>query len=335
MLLSTSNSEQKTAGYWWSGFVVALIISVALVGWAEKYWRNKGYEPSIIDSPQLWALQRDKASAQQAVIFLGASRTQYGIDLQQVVAQWPGTTPIMLAINGRYPLASLKDLAFDATFTGLVLLDVDARGLAPVNRWHQQEYIDYYQRAWTPSWKVHRWLLNAWQGSMVVSRPEMGLIKTITRRLNGEPPPWKPYARLDARRAGKLDFSEVDTQAVADGFAAGLEADLRGNPPLASKEWAENLNDVLEWVAMIRARGGDVVFYEPPVSGRQAALAEQAYPRSEYWDRLSAMGLITLNYRDVKALQDIVLPDESHVAGEDRRRYTRELLHALEAMGLP
>ena len=58
-----------------------LIAGGVLAGW-EWYWRAQGVAPEAIDSQQLWALQRDRATGAtpRPVVFLGASRTVYGID---------------------------------------------------------------------------------------------------------------------------------------------------------------------------------------------------------------------------------------------------------------
>ena len=111
------------AGFIWLGGVLLY----------EWYLRDQGHLPSIIDSSQLWAQERSRTDGSDAVVFIGASRTLYGVDLRTVREVIPGSKPVMLALNGAYPMATLKALADDTAFSGTLLVDVDARGLSESN----------------------------------------------------------------------------------------------------------------------------------------------------------------------------------------------------------
>lgn len=331
MLLSTSSFKQRGRRYWLATGITAAMLAVALVAAVEYYWRGQGHVPTVIDSAQLWSLHRSRANADNALVFLGASRTQFGIHLPTVKQQLPQTTPVMLAANGRYPLAALKHLAEDENFTGTVLLDVDARGMALYNRWAQSEYTDYYNLRWSPNWHLHRALLNRWQQQLAVARPTLGIVPTITRRLGGQPPPHQSYTVLESNRTGTIDFNRVNVNDLANHFARGLENDLTNNPPPSPGQWLADLAPVAEWAKAIKARGGKVIFYEPPVSGRQRSLADAAYPREDYWQRfIDHYQLTGLHYQDEPALLAFDLPDESHVSGATRPAYTRALIDILQ-----
>lgn len=47
----------------------------------------------------------------------------------------------MLAVNGNYPLAALRALAEDRDFAGLVVVDIDARGLSRQHWEMQQSWV--------------------------------------------------------------------------------------------------------------------------------------------------------------------------------------------------
>ena len=47
----------------------------------------------------------------------------------------------MLAVNGNYPLAALRALAEDRDFAGLVVVGIDARGLARQHWEMQQSWV--------------------------------------------------------------------------------------------------------------------------------------------------------------------------------------------------
>ncbi|HEY7885786.1 MAG TPA: hypothetical protein VIC08_12655 [Cellvibrionaceae bacterium] len=335
MLLSTSSFNRRGQRYWLATGVTAVVLAVVLVAAAERYWRSQGHLPSVIDSAQLWSLHRSRANADEALVFLGASRTQFGIHLPTVQQQLPKVTPVMLAANGRYPLAALKHLAEDGNFNGTVLLDVDARGMALYNRWAQQEYTDYYTLRWSPNWHLHRQLLNSWQQQMAVARPTLGIVPTITRRLGELPAPHRSYTVLESNRTGTIDFNRVNVNDLANHFAVGLENDLTNNPPPSPEQWLAELAPAAQWAKTIAARGGKVIFYEPPVSGRQRSMADAAYPREDYWQRfIDHYQLTGLNYQDEPALLAFDFPDESHVSGDRRPAYTRALIKILQRRGL-
>ncbi|SDU35975.1 hypothetical protein [Halopseudomonas salegens] len=332
MLLSISSSRGKR--YWLLAAVSMLGTIVLILALAEWYWARQGYLADVVDSRQLWALQRDKAHGDDVVAFLGASRTQYGVDLAAAKTELPGWRMAMLAINGHYPLATLRDLAEDTAFKGRVVVDVDARGLAIASRWDQQPWVDYYHAQWTPAWALHRRLLSLWQEMMAIGSPELGALPWLRRTLDAAPAPWKSHADMRSDRTGALDFTQVDQTQAAAAFAAGMREGLRLFPPPPAEQWLADLAEVAEWIRAIEQRGGRVVLYEPPVSGQQKELADAAFPRSEYWDQITPRyGIETLTFRDVETLQAIDLPDESHVAGADRAGYTKALIEVLRTQG--
>lgn len=307
---------------------------VALVG-AELGWRAQGYAPGIVDSSALWALQRDRASSYgaDALVFIGASRTLFGLDLPYLRKRLPAYRPVMLAVNGHYPLNMLKALAEDDRFSGTVVVDIDSRGLAKYNHDMQREYVSFYRDQWSPAQRWHRELLSVWQSMAVVAKSDFAIVRSLVRRMDGLPLPFY-NSTMDADRNSRLDFSPVNPAALADNFAVGLEADLRANPPPPPEQWLHDLAMVPAWVEAIHGRGGSVIFYTPPVGGRQSSLAESAYPRSLYWDAfVRGHGVRGLLAEDIPGMADIPLPDESHMDWRNKPAYTRLLVEALLAAG--
>lgn len=335
MLLSTSSFEKRGGKYWLVAGTIFLLLTILIISGIECYWRRLGYEPSILDSAQLWSLHRAKANKNNSLVFLGASRTQFGIDLNTVRNLLPEHQPVMLATNARYPLATLSHLADDRNFSGIVLLDIDARGMMISNRWMQKEYSDYYDTHWNPNWHVHRSLLNLWQANMAVAHTALGIIPTLKRTIDRQPPPFKIYTTLAADRTGFIDFTRINPKDLADSFARGLERNLANDPPPPADIWLEDLQEVYQWVQAIEQRGGKVIFYEPPVSGRQRSMNETAYPRALYWQAfMDTYGLSSVNYQDEPTLIAFDLPDESHIGADMRSEYTKALIDILKRRGL-
>src|SRR5436309_284771 len=121
---------------WATAWALAFVVATAIVGAAEYRWRALGYVPNIRDSAELWSIERDRIYATKKIplVLLGASRIEYGVDMQQLKQLLPRYQPVMLAYNGHYPLAALRDLANDDRFHGVVLCDIDARGLSSYYR---------------------------------------------------------------------------------------------------------------------------------------------------------------------------------------------------------
>lgn len=335
MRLSISSSS--AARYWGWVCLFCTLVAATVCGSAEFYWRARGYLPGVIDSKLLWAEQRDRVYAQGSrtpLVILGASRIEYSIDMGVLEDALPRYRPVMLAINGHYPLASLRDLAEDENFNGIVLCDIDARGLSAPYFDMQQPYVDYYRKHWTPSWRVHRRALTLWQSTMVIANPDFGLLPTLLRWSGGSANPWKSYIQFHRDRSADIDFRQVDTVASTKAFADGYKRRLHSDPPPTPEQWIAGMADVRRWVEQIQGRGGEVIFYDTPTSGKLREYADEAFPRSLYWDRLSAMiHAPTLGYTDVSALENIPLADGSHLDFRNKPDYTHALVDALVDRG--
>ena len=89
-----------------------------------------------------------------------------------------------------------------------------------------------------------------------------------------------------------------------------------------------------KWVEQIKRRGGEVIFYDTPTSGKLREYADEAFPPSLYWERLSAtIHAPTLRYTEMPALEDIPLADGSHLDFRHKSEYTHALVDALADRG--
>ncbi len=341
MLSSTSSSNSAPAPRprrrWWIVLVSAILVASLIVAATEIHWRRLGYRQNILDSAALWSIQRGRVYSDNRIplAILGASHIEYGIDMKLLKQLLPGYRPVMLAQNGHYPLATLDDLAADQRFHGVVLCDIDARGLASYYHDAQQAYVDYFHRQWSPSWYVHRVLLTHWQRDMVIAMPDFGAVVAIKRVLGALAGPWRSPTAFHADRSGDIDFTQADRAGLTRSFVDGIRSDLREHPPQGSTLWLAGLEPVVASVAAIRKRGGTVIFVQTPTSGELHALEDAAYPRAVYWDRLSAVtGAAAIDSDDVPGWKSFRLPDGSHVDMHDKAAYTQALVDALIERGL-
>jgi hypothetical protein len=335
MRLFTFSSNSAEARRGWSAMLCAGFIWLGGVLLYEGYLRDQGHLPSIIDSSQLWAQERSRTDGSDAVVFIGASRTLYGVDLRTVREVIPGSKPVMLALNGAYPMATLKALADDTAFSGTLLVDVDARGLSESNWDAQSAKNHYFEQDWTPNWAVHRRLLNALQRHWVFLTPRLGALPVLKSVITDAPAPFLAHDTLSAQREGFLNFDRVSATGLSEMFRVGLVEELALHPPPSADNWLRALAPVKQWVQQIEARGGRVIFFVPPVSGHQATLAEAAYPFARYWQRFIAeYDLVGWHYRESDIFTALELPDNSHVDARQKAEYTRLLLMELKGRGL-
>jgi hypothetical protein len=118
----------------------------------------------------------------------------------------------------------------------------------------------------------------------------------------------------------------------------------RPDPPPPEEEMRKQMDALLDAVAddvrAIRARGGEVVFVRAPSAGPFRDAERQGFPRERTWDPLLARtDAAGVHFEDHPDLQDVELPEWSHIRAGDTDRFTRALIRhlraALAARGTP
>lgn len=322
---------------WLLTWVLAVVITAG--GWLafEKYWRSQNYVPTVMDSFDLWSLHRARASKPAPplrVALLGASRIQYGLSPAVFRDEARDTDPIMLAVNGHYPLAALRDLADDEKFRGVVIVGIDSRGMDKKVWEMQARHVQQYHHDWSPSREVHRRLLTYVQQRAIAARPDFAFITLIKRMLDGQGPPYREYVTFERDRSGGTDYRKSDLAAIRNARVADLRKYYPMYTPPSPAEWLNEMREVVRWADRINARGGRVVIYREPVSGEHLELDEANFPRAKYWDRLvEIMPAMMIDFRDYPELM-IDTPDTSHIDIKDIDRHTRALVRVLKARGV-
>lgn len=337
---STSSSERAGSGPSWGlAWLLAVLLCAGALFALDGHWRARGHQPHPVDSMALWAMQRERAYQREpeAMLLLGASRIQAAIDMKHLRGLAPEYRPLMLAVNGTYPMAVLRDLARDEQFRGVVVIDIEANGLLEMFFDLQQPQVDYYRRSYTPSWRLHRTALTRLQRITVLADPRFSGVATLRHLWNGTEP-FLNYAQFRADRGTDIDFQSTDSAAVREHFRRGIEdtvaawQGLRPDP----QAWLEQLAPVFEWAQRIEDRGGRVIFYQSPLSGGHVEVWDQVYPPSEYWDRfVAASPFPVLDGRRIERLSRFELPDESHLDFRDKVAFTEAWWAELQARGLP
>lgn len=333
---SISSSDAGQVRRWLTTWIVAVALAAMICAGVEAHWRALDYRPNILDSRQLWSQQRGRVDGGSgiALALLGASRTEFGIDPKRLRERLPKYRPVMLAVDAHYPLATLRDLAADENFRGVVLCDLDAVGYLRIYWDMQQPYVDYFHKQWTPSWNLHRYVLTDWQRAAVIANPAFGWKASLMHALDGGEP-FHDYIRYYANRSGDIDYRQTDPESTKRHFAQTMEGNIAHLPPHDPQRWLADLAPLHAWIAAIDARGGSVIFYSSPISGLQRDAMHRVFPRDEYWNRLVAAfpEAHFLDALDVPALSGFDLPDDSHMDYRDKPAYTDALAATLGERG--
>ena len=326
-----------------------------LISFGEILLRNNGWQPSISDSQQLWAQQRSKASkaGNKAIVFLGASRIQLGIDLD-VVQKITNLRPFQLAIEGNPFMPVLENLANDPAFTGTIVI-------SPNNMDFNKNYLKTTKSAqWTrkyqdqkntprPIYKQFDSLLSSWfndhmSSRMHGARPFTVLNNYLPRKYTGG------YIFTDINRSRSGDYRAIPDQSMfyasrlqkhfgppltekyasLDQFFALYEVKIADILPLDNTLLKNSLKHLLITIQSIKNRGGKVIFVRFPTDKLIWEIDTKKRPRTQFWDILAKHHPACYHFSDYPSLMKYDLPDGSHIDLRDKTSFTKDLLTIID-----
>lgn len=338
------------------GPLVALALLAALIATMELRLAAHGIRPTAVDSEALWVRERARASrlGDRAVILVGASRIQTGIDLDVLRAR-TGLAPVQLAIDGSSFVPVLDGLARDPSIRGTVIVGfIDSSLDEPRNA---ASAADRYEARFEAT--------DDWTTAFSFDTIEGGLTDAVRSRLRSYADGARPltslrtrllsdaspqYAIFLADRSRLADYSQLDrrvtyySRVVREldsriSFPAGtdfreVETDLAQRidalEPAPAEAYARNAEAVVADAAKIEARGGRVYFVVMPTQGLMTRMEEKRHPRAAFWDRFAAAPNVrAVHFEDVPAMKAIAVPDGSHIDYHDRAALTNAMLDAL------
>lgn len=352
MPLSTSSFDRHLPILPWVRILgVALLVFLSLVLFMEIRLAELGYRPTILDSPSSWASERARASrlGERALILVGGSRIQLGVDLG-ILREETGLEPVQLAIDGSSFGPILAGLAADPTIRGTVLVDygdntvIDFAGAAvSYQRYYEKhgvsgtEYSPYAQMEKLLGKVLHEHLRSYADGASPFSSLLVRIAGNIKQR---------QYLTTLPDRSRIADYTLVDMprfyyQRVIrnlgdelDPASPGIETMLAQKittlPPMDNRVFLRQITVIRNFVSMIEARGGRVLFVALPHSGLVREIEERRYPRELFWDRFVAeVGAPALRSVDSPVLNKFTCPDGSHLDVRDRSGFTKALSRVL------
>lgn len=343
MRSSTSNSNDITAshraptGPWLWTWVAAIVLAAGILAGYETLLRRHGHRPSIVDDINLWAHYRGQAANNnpQTVALLGASRIQMGFHTQTFRDAFPDHTLINLAINGTSPVATLKDLAQDPNFRGLVICSIFAKNCMAVQHHMQQEYVDHYHSKANLNARLNYLIASFFQSRLAMINPHLQLVKSLSRSIETKAWPQPLYQIMLSDRSRLADYTLIDIEEHRQWRLDTLRQSYEDFVAPAPAQWLAEAAVVEPWIQQIQQKGGDVVFVRFPMARGYGNVIDQAFPRALYWDRLAAVtSAKTIHYQDYPFLARFDCPDGSHLDQRDIPAFTHALLDELAIQGL-
>ncbi len=341
---SISNSNQRLFDApWLRTWILAAALAIALAAGVESRLRSLGHRPTVNDDRDNWCLQRENASTGDAksLAVLGISRSQLGFHTQTFREMFPGWRLANLPVEGRPPLATLRDLADDESFKGVALIEITEPGMLRHEWEAQKEYVDYYHETWRFDRRMVRLLANEIQSRLAMVNSTLSIRELVTKAIEGER--IRPlYLVTLPDRSRLADFSMADMDKLWQ-FLMGVILENRGKViHTPQSAWQLAIAEFAAPVKKIESRGGKVAFVRFPT---QAPLKVDQinFPKAEYWDVFArTIGTVTLHHEDVPALHfrdeartvPFPTPDWSHLDEKDAPIFTKALLNELKQRGV-
>lgn len=333
--MSTSASDRVPRAHP-RAFVLVLAVVVVALGGYELALRSLGMTPHVHDDLGLWSLARERAESPDPslVVFVGASRIQWDVDLD-TWAQRTGQTPVQLAMAFTSALPVLEDLAEDPEFAGTVVYSVtpsvEFEAGPPTGERGARHYIEHTRHE-NFGHRIENRLRKRAQAPFAFRSAHIYVADDIPSLI--EKGTWRPNemtTTLD--RNTVADYTMIDRgQRERD----VLETLRQRSKPASAAELDTRIRRLAELAAELRQKGGDVVFFRPPSSRSIRAFEASRYPRTAYWDRLAAgVGAKAVHFEDAPKLRAFECADGSHLDVRDTVAFTEALIDALRSGSSP
>jgi hypothetical protein len=357
---STSSSDLGGRGRWGLAWLCALVLAASALGAFEAFWRAQGHRPDVTDGLELWSYYRHGASlaGRRAIALLGTSRMLADVSLPTLGRRARGHGLFPLALDGSHPMATLRDLADDPTFGGIVLCELTEESFAPTTWDSQAAYVAHSRTGSTWPRRVSARARALLQAHLALTAAPLSLPTMIARGyvprprpqvvtserqyacdpavypralIGGDPvdedaPPTPLDATVDVARGwlGLRRFFFWRTNLALGEVAPGL-----------AQHWDDWTAEVERSVARLEARGSRVVFLRFPTSGKLTGLYDKFFPRAHFWDVFaSRTHAVVVRSEDVPGMSGFSCPDSSHLCGADPVAFTEALADELVRRGV-
>jgi len=297
----------------------------------ENFLKNKGFVASIENGKDLWSwYRRNIDDNYNALVFLGASRSQLDINIPYAKTLLNNYDITQLSINGHYPVATLKALANDKDFKGTVIISLTAQALETQYLDMQLQYNTYYEKQSS----LYR-SFDAYTSAYIASHlrflhPLLSLEQIVNFYQNNYRYKDVFYTTANLDQSVSADYSKTNIKALLKHFVDEKSEQYKNTPQTPPKQWQENIKLLVNYTQKINKRGGKVIIIRFPTDKGHWTLDEKYYPRNQYWDLIATNPqLTTIHFNDVLGLNQFDLPDSSHLDQKNSQAFTKILLNYL------
>ncbi len=340
---------------------LALLIAACFIAVIELRLHARGFRPTVLDSPELWAHWRREANAlgENALVFVGASRMQLGIDPATVTRTTP-LAPVQLAIDASFPLPVLEHMADDPGFRGHVIMDFYPAAVTTLDRDDEAaRYVRQFAAQRPPGRlptfdRTEPWLRDRVRWSLASYADGASPWQSLWLRVL-TPAATPAYLVTWPDRSREADYALVPMPDFALGRAmrhletaprdhdgpepvrtlAELDAAVASirSPTATPPEFLAGVERIAALARRLAERGATLTVVQMPTSGYVREIDRRRFPRALFWDvlaaRLREVPVTTLYVADVPTLAHFECPDGSHLDRRDRAAFTAALMQAL------
>jgi hypothetical protein len=336
---------------WARIYLVVVLSFIGLATAMEVRLKELGYRPTIVDSDYRWVSERARASqiGRRALILIGASRIQLGLDLD-ILRKETGLEPVQLAIDGNSFAPILENLADDPTITGTVLVDyydssvIEYGGGSTDYLRRYREYVSGGAKL-SPSATAENFLGELLHEHLRIYSDGASPFSTLLLRVIGGVSA-RQYLDTLPDRSRVADYSVehmpqfyykrvirelgVEMDPESSNIVPMLSRNIAALKPSNNNVFIKHAGDISRMVKKITDRGGRVMFVSMPTSGMVHEIEERRFPRAQFWDQfVKEEGVPALRSADIPTLRDFTCPDGSHLDVRSRSRFTVALSSAL------
>jgi hypothetical protein len=309
-----------------------------LAGW-EMHWRSEGYPVAPEDDKHLWAKHRarlEKATSSD-IVMLGSSRVFFDFQLDQWEEE-TGVRPIMLAAAGTTPMPVFKDIVENSPFNGTILIGVtpplyfsppseENNFYRRISNWirhyNDRTYADRFSHFISQGPQNMFAFLNATEETFYNELDLKTLIERIPMPARiPAPPPFPVFQYIDKdRNITMLDIVTADTS-YANEITGFWSFVIQPPPDMPPPEVIEEM-------------GGKVIFVRCPSQSVFRMAENGGFPRDQYWDKLiEATGCPGYHFEDYEFMGKYTLPEWSHLATEDAKVFTTDVVQQMQKDGV-
>ena len=347
MALSTSSSDTRSLRYSPRyPFIAGCLLAFVVLALLEFGLRYNGMQPLNLDTKELWAAQRARASylGKDGLILVGASRIQLDVDLR-ILEEVLQLTPVQLAIDGTSFLPVLENLAEDPRITGTIIVSLQTGAIRESKeRFKSTEWVEFYNREYRNllSPVIEKHLKSEVKSLSNIYSSGIPLHRLLEFALGFEAPP-RYYLTTDTRRERDADYTMVRQPQFYLARAVrhlGRNVDMRGvftlgqaiqrirdeiPPPRTSKIGKSNYTYINSLTKKLRKRGARVIFVRFPTSGLVWEIDQARLPKKYCWDQFAKYSIApTIHFMDYPELQ-YQLADGSHLDKLQKQEFTGSL----------